>query len=125
MRALMASKAGYILVVDDEEDIRDIVSEFLRDAGYACQSADNGAAGLALARSHPPVAIVSDCGMHPVSGPELVRELKRDACTAAIPVILMSGHSNDTVDGHGTAGFIQKPFQADELIALVRRATGD
>src|SRR5690242_3643647 len=102
---VMAANSTHVLVVDDEEDIRFLVAEFLRDAGFECNAAENGIVGLALARAHRPDLIVSDCGMHPMSGPELVRELKRDALTASIPVILMSGHSDNKKDGEGSAGF--------------------
>jgi two-component system, NtrC family, nitrogen regulation response regulator NtrX len=116
-----------ILIVDDEQDIRDLVSGVLEDDGYSTRTADSATAALAALDDRLPSLILLDVWLRGSSmdGIELLKAIKqRDR---QIPVIVFSGHGNiDTAVAaisHGAVDFIEKPFEAEKLLHLVARAT--
>ena len=116
-----------ILIVDDEQDIRDLVSGVLDDEGYGTRTAASADEALAALDERLPSLILLDVWLRGSSmdGIELLRAIKlRDP---QIPVIVFSGHGNiDTAVaaiGHGAADFIEKPFEASKLLHLVPKAT--
>jgi two-component system, NtrC family, nitrogen regulation response regulator NtrX len=116
-----------ILIVDDEQDIRDLVSGVLEDDGYSTRTADSANAALAALDDRLPSLILLDVWLRGSSmdGIELLKAIKlRDR---QIPVIVFSGHGNiDTAVAaisHGAVDFIEKPFEAEKLLHLVARAT--
>ncbi len=116
-----------ILIVDDEQDIRDLVSGVLDDEGYGTRTASSADEALAALDERLPSLILLDVWLRGSSmdGIELLRAIKlRDP---QIPVIVFSGHGNiDTAVaaiGHGAADFIEKPFEASKLLHLVSKAT--
>jgi two-component system response regulator MprA len=113
--------SGYVLVVDDEVCIRELLRAFLEEEGYAVETAANGAEALDRVAVQPPALVLSDINMPVMSGPELCRALQ--ARWLAAPVVLMSaGLCDDTVAGlNGAAGFLAKPFDLDELVSTVER----
>lgn len=113
-----------ILVVDDENLIREAVRSALEDLKYEIIEADNGATALDLARLEKPHLIISDIVMDNGSG-FLLRELLRDdEETSLIPLILMTGN----VQGVGAWGsdpdveYLEKPFSVTDLVSAVERA---
>jgi len=110
-----------ILIVDDEEPVRDFLSQFLEDAGYRVIQAINGAQALTATAHDRPDLVIADIMMPVLSGAELCRRLKAQADTWAIPVILMSSAGERAADGTGADAFVDKPFVLDEMEALVRR----
>ena len=115
-----------ILIVDDEQDIRDLVSGVLDDEGYGTRTAASADEALAALDERLPSLILLDVWLRGSSmdGIELLRAIKlRDP---QIPVIVFSGHGNiDTAVaaiGHGAADFIEKPFNIDQLMVVIRRA---
>ena len=116
-----------ILIVDDEQDIRDLVSGVLNDEGYGTRTAASAEDALAALDERLPSLILLDVWLRGSSmdGIELLRAIKmRDP---QIPVIVFSGHGNiDTAVaaiGQGAADFIEKPFEASKLLHLVSKAT--
>jgi two-component system nitrogen regulation response regulator NtrX len=116
-----------ILVVDDEKDIRDLVSGVLEDEGYTCRSAADSDQTLAKIDERRPSLVLLDVWLKGsrMDGLELLDEIKtRDP---KLPVIIFSGHGNiDTAVsavGRGAVDFIEKPFEAARLLHLVSRAT--
>jgi CheY-like chemotaxis protein len=110
-----------ILIVEDEEPIREIVALVLRDAGHRTFQATHGAQALELVAEEHPDLVISDIMMPVLSGGELCRRLKAEPKTRSIPVILMSAAGCKTADGTGRDAFLAKPFELDELEALVQR----
>lgn len=116
-----------ILIVDDEEDIRDLVAGVLEDEGYETRTAANAAAALEALAARRPSLVLLDVWLQGSSmdGLEILEEIKRRDPT--IPVLMISGHGNiDTAVSairKGAVDFIEKPFEADRLIHLVARAT--
>lgn len=116
-----------ILIVDDEEDIRDLVAGVLEDEGYAARTAANADAVFEALNERRPSLVLLDVWLQGsrLDGLEILDEIKRRDPT--IPVLMISGHGNiDTAVAairRGAIDFIEKPFEADRLLHLVARAT--
>jgi two-component system nitrogen regulation response regulator NtrX len=116
-----------ILIVDDEEDIRDLVAGVLEDDGYAARTAANSDAALAAIDERRPSLVLLDVWLQGsrLDGLDLLDEIKRRDST--LPVLMISGHGNlDTAVAairRGATDFIEKPFEAERLLMLVGRAT--
>ena len=116
-----------ILVVDDERDIRELVSGVLSDEGYACRTAADSASALRAIDERRPSLVLLDVWLHgsEMDGLEVLDAIK--AREPELPVIIFSGHGNiDTAVAavsRGAMDFIEKPFEAERLLLLVARAT--
>ena len=106
-----------ILVVEDDPQLREVITEVLSDEGYHVYEAIDGQRALERIESIVPDLILSDIRMPRLTGLELAERLKqrRDP----IPIVLMSTSSNAPSGGGFT--FLAKPFAIDELVALVAR----
>ena len=112
-----------MLVVDDEVAIRDLLLEYLQVWDYAAVPASSGAEALELARRIAPDLIILDVGMLPMSGLDVLRELKRDAATRSIPVLLHSvSDEPEQLLALGAADFLRKPVSGARLREAVLRA---
>ncbi|MEO5809910.1 MAG: sigma-54 dependent transcriptional regulator [Sphingomicrobium sp.] len=116
-----------ILVVDDEADIRELVSGVLEDEGYAVRTAADSTTALDAIEERRPSLVLLDVWLQGsrLDGLQLLEQVKRRDPT--LPVIMISGHGNlDTAVAairEGAVDFIEKPFKADKLLHLVARAT--
>ncbi|NNM75409.1 sigma-54-dependent Fis family transcriptional regulator [Sphingomonas sp. ID1715] len=116
-----------VLIVDDEQDIRDLVAGVLEDEGYTARSAADSDAALDAIRDRRPSLVLLDVWLtgSKLDGLELLDEIKRR--DPSLPVLVISGHGNlDTAVAavrKGAADFIEKPFEAERLLLLVSRAT--
>ena len=110
-----------ILIVDDEEPVRDFLAHMLTDVGHRTLQAIHGAQALELVATERPDLVVSDIMMPVLNGAELCRRLKTRAGLPVIPVILMSAAGPGAADGTGADAFIAKPFDLSEMEALVER----
>ena len=116
-----------ILIVDDEADIRDLVAGVLGDEGYSTRTAADSDGALAALADRRPSLLVLDIWLQGsrLDGIELLEEVKRRDPT--LPVIIISGHGNvETAVAaikRGAYDFIEKPFQADQLLLIIGRAT--
>ena len=116
-----------VLVVDDEADIRDLVSGVLEDEGYAVRTAADSTAALEAIEERRPSLVLLDVWLQGsrLDGLQLLEQIKRRDPT--LPVLMISGHGNlDTAVAairEGAVDFIEKPFQAGQLLHLVDRAT--
>ena len=115
-----------ILVVDDEADIRELVSGILTDEGYAVRTAPDSGAALAAIRARKPALILLDIWMQGggMDGLELLDLVK--GLDADLPVIMISGHGNiETAVSaikRGAYEFLEKPFKSDRLLLVIERA---
>jgi len=121
--------SGSVLVVEDEEVVRDVAIRVLSRAGYTVLTAKDGLAGVeALERHRQEIDVVLlDMTMPRMDGEEAFRRMR--AIDPQVRVVLTSGYSEEhatrrLVD-EGAAGFIQKPYRIRDLIALLRRAMND
>jgi two-component system nitrogen regulation response regulator NtrX len=114
-------------VVDDEADIRDLVSGVLEDEGYSVRTAADSTAALDAIDDRRPSMVLLDVWLQGsrLDGLQLLQEIKRRDAT--LPVLVISGHGNlDTAVAavrEGAVDFIEKPFEAERLVYLVDRAT--
>ena len=110
-----------VLIVDDEAEIRDVLSLLLAGEDIEVVAAADGREGLRLARECRPDLILMDIHMPTLDGVTAIALLKRDPRTAHIPVIAMSAGRNlrRQVAGLSADGLLAKPFDLDELLAHV------
>jgi two-component system nitrogen regulation response regulator NtrX len=116
-----------VLVVDDEADIRDLVSGVLEDEGYSVRSAADSTSALEAIEDRRPSLVLLDVWLQGsrLDGLQILQEVKRR--DPSLPVLMISGHGNlDTAVAairEGAVDFIEKPFEAERLVHLVARAT--
>ena len=117
-----------VLVADDDDDIRDLVAFRLDRAGYEVLRAGDGQEALDLAREHRPDLAVLDVMMPKLTGYDVTRELRADAATSRIPVILLTARVQeaDVARGFeaGADDYVKKPFSPQELKARVQAVLG-
>lgn len=123
----MSSKQPNVLVVDDEEAIRDMIRFALEKAGMGVQLAANAQEALVRINEARPDIILLDWMMPGVSGLELTRRLRRETYTEDIPIIMLTARvtEDDKVAGleAGTDDYVIKPFSPRELLARIRAVT--
>jgi signal transduction histidine kinase len=112
-----------ILVIDDEEWLREMVQLALRQRGFEVLQAENGAVGIELARKELPDLILCDVNMEKVDGYGTLSSLHSEPATAAIPFILMTGLADNAGMRHGMElgadDYLPKPFTIEALYAAV------
>ncbi len=123
MPVLSADVRPTVLVVDDVADNLLVVSDLLREAGYAVRAANSGPAALRYAAQPPqPDLILLDVMMPDMDGYEVMRRLQADAATADIPVIFVTARGSDADEERGlamgAADYVSKPIRP--LVALAR-----
>jgi two-component system, OmpR family, phosphate regulon response regulator PhoB len=113
-----------ILVVEDEQPIRDLIAFGLRRAGCDVTLAEHSQAALASIGDRRPDIVLVDWMLPDMSGLELIRVLRRDANTRDIPVVMLTarGEEADKVAGleSGADDYVTKPFSARELVARIQ-----
>lgn len=115
-----------VLIVDDEQDIRDLVSDILSDEGYKTRVASNGASALEAIRERVPSAVILDIWLQgsEMDGLGILEIVKKRYPN--LPVIIISGHGNiETAINSirlGAYDYIEKPFKQDKIVRLVKRA---
>ncbi len=113
-----------VLVVDDKPMMRDSVGRTLQRAGYTVVAASDGEAAMGLVAKHRPAAVITDLKMPEMDGLELLAKLR--TADVDLPVVLMTAYGtvNDAVEAMkvGAFDFIQKPFEGDQLVMVIRRA---
>ncbi len=113
-----------VLVIEDDDDVREIVAVVLAERGYALLEARTGREGLQVARHAvlPPQLILLDIMMPDMDGLAFLQEAKRDPALAAIPVVVISAmrRRSDLLPA-GVDAWLRKPFELDVLLATVGR----
>lgn len=113
-----------ILVVDDEEDIFDLVSQILAPLGHETIYADNGTVGFLKAKQEKPSLIILDISMPLMDGFEVQRLLKEYEPTHHIPVLFLTGSTifqyKPLALEQGAVGYLQKPIHEDLLLKNVK-----
>jgi two-component system, cell cycle sensor histidine kinase and response regulator CckA len=112
-----------VLLVEDEESVRQLVSETLESKGYRVMQAENGRAALDIVTSHPGTIdlLITDVVMPGMSGHQLAEQLRKDR--PQLKVLYLSGYTEEAlVDGNLDRGkaFLQKPFTLQTLLRKVR-----
>jgi CheY-like chemotaxis protein/GAF domain-containing protein len=111
-----------VLVVDDEESVRQLICDYLIGGGYRVATASNGRQALRLARELKPFAITLDVVMPEIDGWEVLRELKASPDTKEIPVFVVSiSNDRDTGVALGASGYVLKPVDKTALLNEITR----
>jgi putative two-component system response regulator len=112
-----------ILVVDDEEAIRKLLTAVLEREGYRVVTVADGEAGFRSVGEHAPDLVLLDVGLPRLDGYEVTRRLRLDPRLATLPIILLTGQGQvaDGLDA-GANDFLHKPFDRHELLARIRSA---
>ncbi len=117
---------GDILIVDDERDIRELVSDILIDEGYTTRLAANSDECMAEVSGDPPAMMILDIWLKDskMDGIDILKTVKVD--NPEIPIVIISGHGNIEIAvaaiKQGAYDFIEKPFNIDQLLVVIRRA---
>lgn len=115
-----------VMVVEDDPDVAGVLADVLTDAGYAVTTTGTAVGAVALVRRLRPCAVVLDLGLPYRSGVALLEELKADRTTAAVPVVVVSGHVELLPPERAglAAAVLPKPFEYRDLLDAVRAAHG-
>jgi DNA-binding NarL/FixJ family response regulator len=120
--------AGYLLLVDDEPGLRDAVQAFLEDSGFTVDAAPNAKAGWELLEKRLPDLVISDIMMPQVDGYQFLKQMREDPRFSKLPVVFLTarGMTKDRIQGYksGVDAYLSKPFDPDELVAIVTNILG-
>ncbi len=117
---------GDILITDDERDIRELISDILKDEGYTTRLAANSDQCMKEIANEPPALMILDIWLKDsgMDGIDILKTVKRDH--PDIPIVIISGHGNIEIAvaaiKQGAYDFIEKPFNIDQLMVVIRRA---
>lgn len=117
---------GDILIVDDEKDIRDLVSDILIDEGYSTRLAANSDQTFDAINAEPPMLIILDIWLKEskLDGIDILKHVRLN--NPNIPLVIISGHGNIEIAvaaiKQGAYDFIEKPFNIDQLMVVISRA---
>ena len=115
-----------ILIIEDDKNIMDNLTEILTNEGFEVFQADNGKKGVELAKNELPTLILCDMQLPELNGLTVLKLLKTSSATLKIPFIFISGFSDKNLVIEGITGgavdYIVKPFQIDRLLKTINQA---
>ncbi len=117
---------GDILIIDDEKDIRELISDILKDEGFTTRIASNSDECMSEIAAEPPALMILDIWLKDsqMDGIDILKTVKRD--NPEIPIVIISGHGNIEIAvaaiKQGAYDFIEKPFNIDQLMVVITRA---
>ena len=115
---------SYVLVVDDEPVLRQVIQDILQDDGYPVRVASGGSEMFAHIAEAMPALVLLDVMMPQRDGRELLRDLRAMPHLKRLPVIMMSAGIGPRAFGEVATGFLAKPFDVTDLIDLVTATIG-
>ena len=113
-----------VLVVDDDPEIRESLSELLDHRGYSVLQAENGRRALDLLKAVPPrtpCIVVLDLAMPVLDGHQFLKYRAEDPVLRHIPVVVVSGNPMPQHPLEGIEAYLQKPLEPDVLLEIIRR----
>jgi two-component system chemotaxis response regulator CheY len=117
-----------ILSVDDSASVRQMVKLTLTGAGYQVIQANDGSEGLAKARTSHVDMVMTDLNMPVMNGLALIKELRQLPAYKGVPILFLTTESDAQLKAEakaaGATGWITKPFQQEQLIAVVKKVLG-
>ena len=112
-----------LLLVDDEPGLREAVRAYLEDSDFAVEVASNARDGWELLQQTNPDLVISDIMMPQVDGYQFLKQVREDPRYKALPVVFLTakGMTSDRIQGYqaGCDAYLSKPFDPDELVAIV------
>ena len=120
------TRVATVLVIEDDQAFRDLLRLHLRQAGHTVQTAADPEEGLRSLIDAPPELILLDLDLPYLSGFEVLEALRSDPASRKIPVIIVTGHSEEEVLDRcrtmGVEGFLTKPFKGEHLVVAIAKA---
>ncbi|WP_371036832.1 MULTISPECIES: response regulator [unclassified Rhodosalinus] len=117
-----------VLTVDDSKSVRDMVAFTLGQKGFRVVGAADGAEGLSAFTSQKIDLVITDLNMPNMNGFEFIEQARGSAANAGVPIVMLSTESDPAAKSRGKAlgatGWINKPFDADMLTAVVNKLLG-
>ncbi|MBN2225927.1 MAG: response regulator [candidate division Zixibacteria bacterium] len=113
-----------ILIIDDEQDVRDYLEAFLKAEGYDTVTASDGVIGLEVLKAEIPDLITLDLQMPNDTGTGFYRKIHRDEKLSAIPIIIISGIPGRHLAVKEPVAVFDKPIDRDKLLEAVKKAIG-
>lgn len=120
--------AKRVLIVEDEDSVRELEKFILEEHGYEVMEARDGLEGLTKAEFSHPDLILLDLMMPDVSGGRMYDEMQTHPATAGIPIVVVTGKpdAHALFDGQiGVENVVMKPFESDALVERIRHHIGD
>ena len=123
-KQMVDPSAWKIVLIDDEADIREVMTITLQDAGYQVASAENGSAGLALCRTFAPQIVITDIRMPKIDGLQVLATLKQDLPDLEVIVVTAYGEIDIAIKALqlDASDFITKPINHEALHTALQRA---
>ncbi len=119
---MSAGGLGNLLIVDDNEGVRHLVTRWLERAGFRVTQAKDGAEAMEMIRREPPDVVLADIRMPRINGLELARMIKRDF--PSVKVVLMTAYSSPQTIAQakreGVDDYLEKPFTQDQVEKTAR-----
>jgi CheY-like chemotaxis protein len=111
-----------VLIVEDDQSLRTMLSDLLGASGYRTLTANDGAAGLDTLRRAAPDLVLLDVSMPVMDGLTFLRRRSEEACRPTVPVVVMSAQRR-AIEARrlGAQQFISKPFELDDLLGVIDR----
>jgi DNA-binding response OmpR family regulator len=122
---VQAATAKTILICEDDENLRQLIRVVI-GTGYRIVEAEDGYEALALAREHRPDLIILDLMLPRLSGIDVLRAVRQDLSADGTHILVMSAwpKADEAAVNAGADAFLPKPFEADELLAVVAEVLG-
>lgn len=112
-----------VLVIEDEEILRESILTILQTQGFSAVGAENGHRGLHLVKEFVPDLILCDVRMPGLDGYEVLKSLRQDPVTAKTPLLLLTAETIQNVihqgESLGASGYLTKPFTTAELLEAI------
>src|SRR5688572_13209265 len=119
----MEVMSGKVLVVEDDQEIREILTEVLTDNGYEVETAANGREALDLINTSMPCVMLLDLMMPIMNGWQLLGELEAQGSVPALPVVVVSA-AQESVPPKGSRDFLPKPIAIERLLKAIKTYCG-
>jgi len=113
-----------ILIIDDEQDVRDYLETFLKAEGYETVTAEDGVIGLEVLKAEQPDLITLDLQMPNDTGTGFYRKIHRDDKFSTIPIIIISGIPGRHLAVKEPVAVFDKPIDREKLLEAVKKAIG-
>jgi CheY-like chemotaxis protein len=114
---------GKVLVVEDDEEIREVIAEVLSDQGYSVETAENGRVALERLDGSTPCVVLLDLMMPVMDGWELLGELRAGGRVPDLPVVVVTA-AHEPERPEGVRAFLKKPVPIKRLLDLVKHYCG-
>jgi len=118
------STPAHVLVVDDDERMRQVMSWALEDEGYSVVTAADASQAVAAAAGRRPAVVVLDYGLPDGDGARVARDLRAATGESVLPIVLVTadGRASEKAARAGAVTYLHKPFDVDDLVRAVRSA---